>query len=130
MQWIFRAGGAEPAQSADALVLIADLERRIGTRLPATLCQLLSLANGEELLARFSHCDDPIPFSETNVRSKLLLWSQEGACDWFISPLPDAPLKEVLDELSGISGLIESLHGSDAEHEAFLRKWKAGAWAP
>ena len=245
---IFRAGGAEPVESADDGSLIADLERRIGRSLPGIFRQLLSLANGEGLLGRFSRCDDPIPFRDlgrirpvhwgfydpieqgilpfmienqgvctwalpldqgddppvlievdshgtpewdrladsfslwlecqvwdfaaepkaafgaqapgleaadlamlrrsfteghttyawpgdhnyrfSNARSKPLLWSQEGAaCDWFISPQPGASVQEVLDELAGISGLVEAIYGLGDEHDAFLRKWKAGVAA-
>jgi hypothetical protein len=242
---IFRAGGVEPVESADHGPLIADLERRIGHALPLTFRQLLSLANGEELLGQFSRCDDPIPFRSlgnsrpahwgfydplqqkilpfmienqgvctwalpldhgddppvlievdshgppvwgrlaesfslwlecqvwdsvadrntafaaqapgldeaslallrrrfregpatyvwpgdrnyrfSNARSKLLLWSREGACDWFISPLPGASLAEVLGELSEVPGLIEALYGVDKAHDAFLHSWKACA---
>jgi hypothetical protein len=244
---IFRAGGAEPVESAEAHLLIADLERQIGGRLPGAFRQLLSLANGEELLGRFSRCDDPIPFGKlgrgnpvrwgsydplkhnilpfmienqgvctwalpldehddppvlievdtrgtpewhrladsfstwlecqvwdwaadastafaaqapgleeadlawirsrfkeghityawpgeknyrfSNARAKLLLWSLEGACDWFISPLPGVALSEVLDELRGISGLMDAIYGVDEEHDAFLKEWKGAATA-
>jgi hypothetical protein len=245
---IFRAGGAKPSELPEASALVADLERQIRSPLPGAFRQLLSLANGEELLGRFSGCDDPIPFSElgqrlaasvrwgfydpiehrilpfmretqgvctwaipldqgddppvlievdsdgtpewdkladsfsiwlecqvwdfggimqelafaaqapglddaglallrrnfeegrttyawpgdynyrfSNARSQVLLWSQHGACDWFISPRPGASWKEVLDELSGISSLVNALYGQDDEHEAFLRKWRARA---
>jgi hypothetical protein len=61
----------------------------------------------------------------SNARSKLLLWNQECACDWFISPLPGTSLNEVLDDLRDITGLANAIYALDKEHDALLRKWKA-----
>jgi hypothetical protein len=38
-------------------------------------------------------------------------------------------LKEVLDEVAGISGLTEAIYGLREEHDAFLREWRAGLTA-
>jgi len=243
---IFRAGGAEPVETADAEALIAGLEQQIGSAVPRTFRQFLSLANGAELLGRFSNCDNPIPFRElgripegwsgynpfrhrllpfmyenqgvctwalaldegddprvlvendsgvppiwqtvadsfslwlecqvsdwplnptckfaaqapeldeaglvllrrsfreghatyawpgarnyrfSNARSKLLLWSTEGQCDWWVSPLPGIPFGDALDELRGIPGLVDAIYALDHQDDAFLRSWKMRAAA-
>jgi hypothetical protein len=113
---IFRAGGAEPVESRDAGALVAEVERQLAAPLPGIFRQLLSLANGEELLGRFSNCDSPIPLSELGRpvrRGVQLRWGvyeplehrilpfmveNQGVCTWAV-PLDEGDDPPVLIEV-------------------------------
>jgi hypothetical protein len=108
---IFRVGGANPVGAAGARSLIAGLEQRIGSVIPETFRQFLELANGAELLRRFSNCDNPIPFLELGgartrwngydpFRHKVLpfMYENQGVCTWAI-PLDQGDDPHVLVEV-------------------------------
>ena len=112
---IFRVGGAEPSQSAGAQALIAGLEQQIGASIPGIFRQSLLLANGEELLHRFSYCDAPIPFVDLGrvpahwsgydpFQHKVLPFMHEnqGVCTWAV-PFDEGEDPRVLVEVdSGV----------------------------
>jgi hypothetical protein len=66
-------------------------------------------------------------FSDEHMR--LLLWSNDGQCDWTISRVKGASLRDFLaslNQLRGIPGLQDALYAASGEDAATLQTWKSG----
>lgn len=64
IEHVFKLAGWTPAACPRAELELLEIERKIGRRLPGLFRDLLSLANGTDLLAHFSNCDRPIARSQ------------------------------------------------------------------
>ncbi len=60
----------------------------------------------------------------SNARSRLLLWSNDEQCDFWISLAEGVRIDDVLDELWNIAGLIDALYGLREDYDEALKKWK------
>lgn len=121
----FRLAGWTPEESPAAEAAVVDLEHRIGKGVPATFRQILNLANGLDLLRKFSNCDQPIPCDELAgaksrwhdydaLRHNLLpfMIENQGVCTWAL-PLDAGDDPHVLVEVdSGTPPVWETTAGS------------------
>jgi SMI1/KNR4 family protein SUKH-1 len=60
----------------------------------------------------------------SNAHADLLLWSNEGQCDWWIKLMPDAQIDDALDQLSNIQGLVQALYVIGEGDVKILQAWK------
>ncbi len=80
--------GVTPHVSPGAIEELAEVERRIGRPLPASVREWYSLADACELLEEYSNADPPVPRDKlgSGERSKFLVFRREnqGVCRWAI----------------------------------------------
>jgi hypothetical protein len=60
----------------------------------------------------------------SNSRSRLILWNNEGQCDWWIALAPGASIDDALEELSIFPGLADGLYAIRDDHAQALKEWK------